>query len=248
MSYLLVGHYYERTNHPRRRHYPAVFALHQGEVAHIEVGADFIAFDTQLVRYPERGEPHYPGPWPDHFRVTVPFAQLYQVCRQVLPAGTSAAATVAYGPETIVYHDSAAQQRYPTPADINQAYATTPAGEEHPLVAVLVAIAAGLPDPANHYLINTTSFDSPAGPMLLGMLHLHIDAVGALDIADDAFSCEVLLDPRDRQQKSTVRVPFANVWQVLHGNTPNLDFGKVLEAGGLLYDAPGVLRTFTQQA
>lgn len=87
VSYLLVGHYYERTNHPRRRHYPAVFAWQQGEVANVEVGPDFVAFDAQLVRYPERDEPHYPGPWTDQFRATIPLAQLYQVCRQVRPAG-----------------------------------------------------------------------------------------------------------------------------------------------------------------
>lgn len=62
VTYLLGGHYYERTNHPRYRHFPAVFALRQGEVANVEVGADFVAFDTKFIRYPERGEPQYPDP------------------------------------------------------------------------------------------------------------------------------------------------------------------------------------------
>ncbi|MDO7877747.1 hypothetical protein Q5H93_23625 [Hymenobacter sp. ASUV-10] len=84
VSYLLGAHFYERTNHPRARHFPAVFALRQGEVSHVEVGPDYIAFDTDFVRYPEQGEPGYPGPWPDAFRATVPFAQLYQLCRLVL--------------------------------------------------------------------------------------------------------------------------------------------------------------------
>lgn len=84
ITYLLGGHYYDRTNHPRRRHFPAVFALRQGEVAILEVGPNFVAFDTELVRYPERGEPHYPGPWADRFQATVPFEQLYQLCRKEL--------------------------------------------------------------------------------------------------------------------------------------------------------------------
>ncbi|MFD1874951.1 hypothetical protein [Hymenobacter bucti] len=32
ITYLLKGHYYDRTNHPRYRHFPAVFALRRGEV------------------------------------------------------------------------------------------------------------------------------------------------------------------------------------------------------------------------
>lgn len=119
--------------------------------------------------------------------------------------------------------------------------------DEHPLVTVLTAIKAGLANPANHYLVNTTSFDSPAGPVLLGMLHLHSDAVEALDITEDAFRCEVLLDPRDRQLKSMVRVPYANVWQVLRGTSPTLDVGKAVKAGCLLYEAPDVLRNYARQ-
>lgn len=56
------GHYYDRTNYLRYRHFPAVFALRQGEVGNVEVGLDFVAFDTKFVRCPERGEPHYPSP------------------------------------------------------------------------------------------------------------------------------------------------------------------------------------------
>ncbi len=56
ITYLLGGHYYDRTNHPRYRHFPAVFALRQGEVSNFEVRPDFVAFDTEFVRYPERGE------------------------------------------------------------------------------------------------------------------------------------------------------------------------------------------------
>jgi len=63
-------------------------------------------------------------------------------------------------------------KQHPTLADSNQAYAAAPPSGEHPLVAVLTAVEAGLADPTNHYLINTTSFESPAGSVLLGMLHL----------------------------------------------------------------------------
>lgn len=35
--YLVRGHHYERTNHPRYRHFPAVFALRQGEVWNVEI-------------------------------------------------------------------------------------------------------------------------------------------------------------------------------------------------------------------
>lgn len=246
VTYLLGGHYYDRTNHPRYRHFPAVFALRQGEVANVEIGSDFVAFDTALVRYPERGEPHYPGPWDDHFRATMPLAQLYQLCRKVLSPVEETADEVNYGPETIIYYNAEVYQRYPTPADINQAYAAASASGEHPLVAVLTAVEAGLADPANHYLIHTTAFESPAGPVLLGMLHLQAGNSQDLVVEADGFTCSVHLDPDDRRAWSTVRVAFAQVWQVLRSDSPQVDMEAVEEAGGLLYDAPDVLSAYAR--
>ncbi len=247
ISYLLGGHYYDRTNHPRTRHFPAVFALRQDEVANVEIGSDFVAFDAELVRYPERGEPHHPGPWADHFRATVPFAQLYQLCRKVLSPVEETADEVNYGPETIIYYNAEVYQRYPTPADLNQVYAAAPASGEHPLVAVLTAVEAGLADPGNHYLIHTTAFESPAGPVLLGVLHLQADTVQDLVVEADGFTCSVHLDPDDRRRWSPVRVAFAQVWQVLRSDSPQVDMEEVEEAGGLLYDAPDVLSAYARQ-
>lgn len=207
VTYLLGGHYYDRTNHPRYRHFPAVFALRQGEASGLEVGPDFVAFDTELVRYPEDDEAHYPGPWADRFRATVPFTQLYQLCRQVLTPAEQATDTISYGPETIIYYNAGVHQNYPTLADMNQAY-TAPPSDEHPLETVLTDVAAGLADPTNHYLVNTTYFDSPNGPVLLGMLHLHAHTVRDLALEADAFTCSVLLSSHERQW-SPVRVGFA---------------------------------------
>ena len=247
ITYLLGGHHYERTNHSRHRHFPAVFALRQGEVTNVEVGPYFMAFDTEFIRYPERGEPHYPGPWADRFRTTVPFAQLYQLCRKVLTPAEQAAEEVSYGPETIIYYNAAVYQQYPTPGDINQAYAAAPPSGEYPLVAVLTAVEAGLADPTNHYLINTTAFESPDGPVLLGMLRLQAQTVRDLVIETDAFTCSVLLNPYDRQHWSMVRVNFAQVWQVLRSDSPQVDLEEVEDAGGLLYDAPEVLSAYARQ-
>lgn len=97
VSYLLAGHYYERTNHPRYRQYPAVFALAAGEVENFEIGTDFLAFNTEFIHYPERGELHYPGPWTDRFRATVPFAQLYKLLRKVAASAELEAEQVSYG-------------------------------------------------------------------------------------------------------------------------------------------------------
>lgn len=209
VAYLLGGHYYERTNHSRTRHFPAVFALRQGEAAHVEVGADFVAFDTELVRYPERGELHYPDPWVDRFRATVPFAQLYQLCRKVLAPAEQAAEEVSYEPASIIYYNAVVHKQHPTPADIKRAYAAAPPAGEHPLVAALTAVEAGLADPVNHYLINTTAFESLDGPVLLGTLYLQAQTIRDLVLESDAFTCSVLLDPDDRRQWSTVRVAFA---------------------------------------
>lgn len=247
IAYLLGGHYYERTNHPRTRHFPAVFALRQGEVRNVEVGLNFVAFDTELLRYPERGEPRYPDSWVDHFRATVPFAQLYQLCRQVLSFAEQAAAEVSYGPDTIIYYNAAVHKDYPTPAAINQTYAAAPPSNEHPLIAVLTAVEAGLADPANYYLINTTEFESPAGPVLLGMLHLQADTVRDLVIEPDGFRCSVLLDSSNRGQWSVVRVDFDRVWQVVLSDSPQVDLEEVEDAGGLLYDAPEVLSAYARQ-
>jgi len=247
VTYLLGGHYYDRTNHPRYRHFPAVFALQQGEVANVEVGPDFLAFDTEFVRYPERGEQHNPGPWTDRFRATIPFDQLYRLCRKQLTPAEQMAHEVGYGPDTVIYYNEEVYKKHPTPDDINQAYALTPPAGEHPLVALLTAVAAGLADPGNHYLVNTTSFESPDGPVLLGMLHLQAHTIRDLAIGTDEFSCSVLLDPYDRRAWSTVRVNFAHIWQVLRSDSPQVDMEEVEDAGGLLYYAPEVLSAYVQQ-
>ena len=244
VTYLLAGHSYARTHHPRARHFPAVFALRQGEVANVEVGPDFVAFDTALTRFPDWGERGYPGPVVDRFRATVPFAHLYRLCRQVLPAAQSADA-VSYGLETVVYYNAAVHHNHPTPADMNHA-AAAPPPDAHPLAAVLAAVAAGLADPANHYLVNTTSFDSPGGPVLLGLLHVHAHTVRDLVIGADAFTCAVLFDPHDRRQWSPVRVAFAQVWQVVRSDSPQVDLDEAAETGGILYEAPEVLHRYGQ--
>ncbi|AMR25446.1 hypothetical protein A0257_22400 (plasmid) [Hymenobacter psoromatis] len=244
VTYVLAGHYYVRTNHPRYRHFPAVFALQQDEVSRLEVRVDFVAFDTELIRYPEDDQAPYPGPWTDRFRATVPFAQLYQLCRQVLTPAEQAAEAISYGPETIIYYSAGVHQNYPTLADMNQAYAA-PLPSVHPLVAVLTAIATGLADPANHYLVNTTHFDGPSGPVLLGMLHLNAHTVRDLAIEADAFTCSVLLTPHDRQW-SLVRAGFAHVWQVVRNDSPQVDLAVAGETGGILYDAPEVLSTYAR--
>jgi hypothetical protein len=246
VTYLLGAHYYDRTNYPRYRHFPAVFALRQGEVSEVEIGADFLAFNTTFIRYPDRGEPGYPGPNSDHFRATVPLSQLYQLCRKMLGPTEQGADAIEYGPETVVYYNAAVHSNHPTPADINQAYAATPPSGEHPLVAVLTAVQAGLADPANHYLINTTSFASPAGPVLMGMLHLNAHTVWDLHIENEAFTCAVLLNSHERQP-AAVRVPFAHVWQVVVSDSPQVDLEEVEAAGGLLYEAPEVLRNYARQ-
>ena len=247
VTYLLGAHYYERTNHVRTRHFPAVFALRQGEVWNVEVGPDFVAFDTELVRYPERGEPHYPGPWADRFRATVPFAQLYQLCRKVLTPAELVATDFAYGLEHVCYYNHAVQQQYPLLADIQPAYAAVPFSDEHPLGAVLTAVAAGLVDPHNHYLVNTTSFESPDGPVGMGVLHLQAHTVWDMEIDATGFTCSVLLDARDRRRKVPIRVNFANVWQVLRSDSPHMDLAAVEAAAGLLYEAPEVLSAYARQ-
>ncbi|MFD1874950.1 hypothetical protein [Hymenobacter bucti] len=213
----------------------------------MEIGSDFVAFDTEFVRYPEQGELHYPGPWADRFRVTVPFAQLYQLCRKVLTPAEQAAEEVSYRPDTILYYNAVVYKEHSGPADINQAYAVTPTSGEYPLITLLTAVAAGLTDPANHYLINTTAFESPDGPVLLSLLHLQAQTTRDLIIESDAFTCSVLLDPYDRRQWSTVRVAFAQVWQVLRSDSPQVDLEEIEDAGGLLYHAPEVLSAYVRQ-
>jgi len=67
----------------------------------------------------------------------------------VLAPAEQLAAEVSYGPETVRYYNAAVHKQYPTLADINQAYAMAQASLGH----LLVAVDAGLVDPANHYLI-----------------------------------------------------------------------------------------------
>lgn len=130
---------------------------------------------------------------------------------------------------------------------MNQAYAAAPPSNEAALMTVMRAVAAGLADPQNHYLVNTTHLDGPTGPIMMGMLHLHRDTVKNLEIADDSFTCEVWLNPHDRKQTSRVRVGYAQVWQVLRHDQPAFDLEEVGDEG-ILYYAAQVLHTFTHQA
>jgi hypothetical protein len=173
---------------------------------------------------------------------------LYQLCRKQLTPAEQTAAEIGYGPDTIIYYNADVYQRYPSPADINQAYAAAPPSEEHPLIAVLTAVEAGLVDPDNHYLVNTTSFEGPDGPVLLGMLHLQAHTARDLIVEADAFTCSVHLDPDDRRAWATVRVGFAHVWQVLLSDSPQVDMDEIEDAGGLLYDAPEVLSEYVRKA
>ncbi|UYZ65280.1 hypothetical protein [Hymenobacter weizhouensis] len=114
--YMLAAHYYDRDNHPRRRHYPAVFTLHQGEVANLTVGSTDLAFDTALVRFPEDGEEHAPGPWADRFRATIPFEQLYHVMRKVVPAGQPTGKQLHFSSDDSVYYNERVyRDNYPSP-------------------------------------------------------------------------------------------------------------------------------------
>ncbi|MDO7877748.1 hypothetical protein Q5H93_23630 [Hymenobacter sp. ASUV-10] len=109
---------------------------------------------------------------------------------------------------------------------------------------MLTAVEAGLANPDNHYVVNTTYFDGPSGPVLLGMLHLNAHTVWDLCIAKDSFTCSVLLQPQARQ-RATVHVGFAQVWQVVRSDSPQVDL-EDLAAEDLLYDAPDVLRNYAQ--
>jgi len=71
----------------------------------------------------------------------------------VLTPAEQLAAEVSYGPETVSYYNAAIHKQYPALANINQAYAVAQASGEYSLVAGLMAVDAGLVDPANHYLI-----------------------------------------------------------------------------------------------
>lgn len=72
----------------------------------MEVGPDFVAFDTELIRYPERGERSHPGPWADRSWATVPFAQLYQLCRKQLTPAELSAEELTYGLDTVIYYNA----------------------------------------------------------------------------------------------------------------------------------------------
>ena len=82
----------------------------------------------------------------------------------------------------------------------------------------------------------------------MGALHLTAHTVRDLHIAADAFTCWVLLNPHDRQPWSPVRVPFAQVWQVVWGDSPRIDLEAAEAAGDLLYDAPEVLSSYARPA
>ena len=86
----------------------------------MEVGPDFLAFDTQLVRYPEDDEPHAPGPWADHFRAVVSFAQLYRVMRKTVATEVAGEQLVFTPADVVYYNEQVHRDNYPTPQTMQQ--------------------------------------------------------------------------------------------------------------------------------
>lgn len=113
----------------------------------------------------------------------------------------------------------------------------------HPLVAILHQVQAGLQDPANHYLVNTNYFETENGPVLLGTLYIHQQAVEDLVIGPDGFSCQVFLTPPERQ---LVKAAYQQIWQVLQGDSPQFDLDED-ESVILLYEDTDALAPFAQE-
>ena len=116
--------------------------------------------------------------------------------------------------------------------------------EQHPLVAVLQQVQAGLSTPQHHYLVSTSYFQTENGPVILGTLHLHQSTVWQLEIGAEDFTCEVLLDGNDLTHRSPIWVSYEQVWQVLQGDSPQFNGGK---RKGMLYENTSALSAFAQQ-
>ncbi|UYZ61224.1 hypothetical protein [Hymenobacter latericus] len=102
-------------------------------------------------------------------------------------------------------------------------------------------IQAGLADASNHYLVCTNYFETPDGPVLLGSLYLHRDAVRNLRVEANRFTCDVLLNPN---KFSPVTVSFAQIWSIQRGNQPEFD---AEDSAGSLYENTQALSSFAQQ-
>lgn len=112
------------------------------------------------------------------------------------------------------------------------------------LAAVPHQLHAGLLDPQHHFMVCTTYFETENGPVMLGTLYLYHSTVWNLQIGADGFTCEVLLQAGSRQPRSSVSVAYANVWQVMRGNSSSFDAGN---RAGLLYENNQALSTFAKQ-
>jgi hypothetical protein len=74
----------------------------------------------------------------------------------------------------------------------------------------------------------------------MGTLHLQQDIVWALAVDAAALTCQVLLTPHERY---LIRVPFANVWQVLHSDRPRFNANQA----DVLYEDHQVLARFARE-
>jgi len=64
---------------------------------------------------------HAPGPWVERFRATIPFEQLYQLLRKVIPPGEKVGERLTFLPtEAVYYNERIHRENYPTPWTINQ--------------------------------------------------------------------------------------------------------------------------------
>ena len=82
------------------------------------------------------------------------------------------------------------------------------------LQAALVQVLEGLPDPANHYVVNAHYYEYEGRYCFITSLYFHQEAVWNLELQEDAIRCEVLLDRSAPDERSEIRVPYAVIWGI----------------------------------
>ena len=91
-----------------------------------------------------------------------------------------------------------------------------------PLAAALQAVAAGLPDAANHYFLKANYYDhvdDDQARWWLAIMWLNEETTRNFELGSDELQLDVLLDGRRLSNWTRVSIPYSEVWDILHQRT-----------------------------
>lgn len=87
------------------------------------------------------------------------------------------------------------------------------------LAAALQAVAAGLPNSANHYFLKANYYDHIGDDQMrcwLAAMWLNEATIRSFELGEDNLQFEVLLDGQHLDYWTRISIPYSQIWDILH--------------------------------